>query len=356
MTNRPDNKPARLKDVAKLAGVAPATVSRLMNGGITLPEGTARRIWDAAAALDYRPNPIARSLGRGKSDTVGLALPDLSNPFFGQLAAHLEIAAMAAGRSLILSSTMNSLEGELRTIERLERGYFDVLLFVTNRTDDGRLAEAINRNAGRIVLLDEDVPGTNVPKVFSDNRMGGRLAGQALAKAAHSRIVYIAGPERLMSTEERGAGLREGAPDAQIDVVHCADYTADCGRIGTEKALRLHPAVTGLFFGSDTLMLGGLATIRAAGLEIGRDVAIISFDDVEPLEFFNPPVPAIGHRMDELAMCSIQAAVAAMANVGSSATAQGPCRETLVPVRLVPRTGLALTVGATPTLINLPED
>jgi LacI family transcriptional regulator len=142
-------RPATLKDVAQMAGVSPTTVSRFLSGAITLPDGTAQRIHGAAAALAYRPNPIARSLGRGVSDTIGLALPDLSNPFFGQLAALIEERAKSAGRLVMLASTANNLDEERRVIERLERGYFDALLLATNSTDDGRLAAAINASPGR---------------------------------------------------------------------------------------------------------------------------------------------------------------------------------------------------------------
>lgn len=326
-----------MRDVAALAGVAPATVSRFLNGSITLPKETSTRIRAATAELNYRPNPVARSLGRGVTDTIGLALPDLSNPFFGQLAAHLDEAAGAAGRSLSLSSTRNDLDRELKTIERLERGYFDVLLLATNRVDDGRLAGAINRNAARIVLLDEDVPGVDVPKVFSDNHMGGRLAGEMLAAAGHERIAYIGGPEGVMSAAERGAGLAAGASGARINAIYRADYTTACGRSATQEVLDRHPDVTGIFFGSDTLLLGGLTVLRAAGWRPGAEISVVSFDDVGPLDFFDPPISAIGHRMQDLARHSIEAALAAAAGTARGA----PYPRIMVPVTPVVRASVA---------------
>lgn len=331
-TQRPQR--ARLKDVAERAGVAPATVSRFLNGAITLPQDTAAKIHNAAAELAYRPNPFARSLGRGVSDTIGLALPDLSNPFFGQLASHIEVAARAAGRSVMLAATLNDLDDELRAIDRLERGAFDVLMLATNHADDGVLADAINRNARRVVLLDEDVPGTHVAKVFSDNEQGGRLVGRALADAGHRRVAYIGGPKGVMSAEQRRAGFQDGF-NGQVVVVRCTDYVAPCGASATAEALRNDPSLTGVFFGSDTLLLGGLPVLRQTGLRIGRDVSVVSFDDVGPLAFFDPPISAVRHRMDKLASGAIAAALAGMAPKDQL----GPS-EIRVPVELIIRSSL----------------
>lgn len=318
MTQDSPRMPARIRDVATLAGVSPATVSRYLNGTMTLPAATGARISEAARELRYRPNPAARSLGRGVTDVIGLALPDIANPFFGQLAAALEEAALAVGRTVLLSSTRNLLDRELMTIERLERGHFDALLLATNRPDDGRLADAIRRNAARIVLLDEDVPGVDVPKVFSDNRGGARMAGRMLVEAGHRRIACIGGPTGLMSADERAAGLAEAAADCSVVSVTCTDYTAACGQQATARLIVEHPEVTGIFFGSDILMLGGLVALRAAGRQVGRDFSVVSFDDVGPLEFFAPPISAIRHRVADLARHSIAAAVRATEGGGAA--------------------------------------
>jgi LacI family transcriptional regulator len=319
MTQRQPRLPARIRDVAALAGVSPATVSRYLNGTMKLPAETGARISAAALELRYRPNPVARSLGRGVTDVIGLALPDIANPFFGQLAAALEEAALPVGRTVSLSSTRNLLDRELMTIERLERGHYDALILATNRPDDGRLAEAIRRNAARIVLLDEDIPGVNVPKVFSDNRTGGLLAGRLLVEAGHRRIAYIGGPRGLMSADDRGAGLAEAAGHCDLVSIACEDYTADCGQRATAQLIASHPDVTAVFFGSDALLLGGLVALRTAGRQVGRDCSVVSFDDVGPLEFFAPPITAIRHRIADLARHSIAAAIRATEGGGAEA-------------------------------------
>ena len=158
------NKPPSLQHVAKAAKLSPATVSRYLNGSLTLPKETADRIDAAIATLNYRPNPHARSLSRGKSDTIGLVIPDIANPFFAKLAAAVEHYADAEGMALMLCSTLNRPERELDYLERLRRNYVDGLLFTTNHRDEqGTLAKAINSSAN-IVVMDEDVDDVAVPK------------------------------------------------------------------------------------------------------------------------------------------------------------------------------------------------
>jgi LacI family transcriptional regulator len=147
------SKPPSLQHVAKAAGLSPATVSRYLNGSLVLPKETAARIDAAIAALNYRPNPHARSLSRGKSDTIGLVIPDIANPFFARLAAAVEKYADAAGIALMLCSTLNRPERELDYVERLRRNYVDGLLFTTNHQDEnGALAAAINASANIVVM------------------------------------------------------------------------------------------------------------------------------------------------------------------------------------------------------------
>ncbi|WP_102224803.1 LacI family DNA-binding transcriptional regulator [Acidimangrovimonas sediminis] len=339
MTKAP-GKTARLKDVALRAGLAPATVSRFLNQSITLPDETAQRIRAAIAELNYRPNPIARSLSRGRSDTIGLALPDIANPFFSHLAAAAEVAARAGARTVVLSSTMNTLEGEIRTFDRLGQGLFDGLLFATNHIDeDGTLARLVNANAGRVVLVDEDIPDSRVPKVFSDNVQGGRLAGEALTDAGHRTIAYIGGPDRLMSTIERGAGLaqaiRAAGPDARVAAELTGDYTHEHGRRAMRRVLDTMPEVTGVFFGSDTIFMGALEVLRDAGLRLGREISAVTFDDAAPLGFLDPPVTAIRHSIDRIAAEAFALLEEAITTTGSDG-AIAP-RTLRIPVACIPR-------------------
>ncbi|MGN6582184.1 MAG: LacI family DNA-binding transcriptional regulator, partial [Rhizobiaceae bacterium] len=187
-------KVTRLIDVAQHAGVSVATVSRHLNGHIQLPVDTVARIESAIRELGYRPNPYARSLSRGRSDTIGLVIPDIANPYFALLASAVERAAGPHGLAVVLCVTLNQSEREHEYLQRLGRNHLDGLIFLTNHAADEALAKAINEASRRVVILDEDVKKARGPKIFGDNEQGGYLAGRHLVEAGHRRLAFIGGP------------------------------------------------------------------------------------------------------------------------------------------------------------------
>ena len=302
-------KPPSLQDVATRALVSPATVSRYINGSLTLPADTAGRIDAAIAALGYRPNPHARSLSRGKSDMVGLVIPNIENPFFAQLAAAVETAAAEAGLAVMLCSTFNRLERELDYLARLSHNFVDGLLFATNHPDNGILADKVN-SAGNIILIDEDIDDTHAPKIFSDNYQGGLLAGRHLAEMGHTELAFVGGSGQIMSTRERARGLADGAsavnPDARVKAHYFGAYTIPHGQAAMTALLAEHPEVTAAFVSSDEIMFGALSVMRERGVVMGRDLSIVTFDDAGPLAFFDPPVTAIRQPIADIGRQAVQ--------------------------------------------------
>lgn len=138
-----------LKEVAHAAGVSVPTVSRFLNGSLRLPEPTVRRIETAIETLGYRPNPHARRLSLGRSDTIGLVVPDIANPFFALLVATVEEEADRRGLGVSLFATLNRPGREISYLQLIEKNHVDGLIFMTNHPDDGRLADLINLGAPR---------------------------------------------------------------------------------------------------------------------------------------------------------------------------------------------------------------
>ncbi len=296
-------KSPTLGDVARAAKLSAAAVSRHLNGSLQLPPETVRRIEAAVTALHYRPNPLARSLSLGRSNMIGLLLPEIANPFFSQIAAAVEAAADAEGLGVMLCSSLNKQGREIDYIGRLRRNLVDGLLFATNHADDGSLAAAINEAPG-VVILDEDVEGTEVPKVFSDNRQGGHLAGAHLIAAGHRRMAYFGGPRDLMSTRERRSGfvraIRQGGPDCALAFECCGAYSREHGEAALERLLDEHPDVTAVFAASDEITIGLAGALRRRGPRLGADLSVVSFDDVGPLDLLDPPVTAIRQPVGEI--------------------------------------------------------
>ena len=308
-------KPPSLQDVARAAGLSPATVSRFLNGSLHLPPETAERINSAIATLNYRPNPHARSLSRGRSDTIGLVVPDVANPFFARLAAAVEHHAGQAGLGLMLCSSVNRQTRELDYIERLRRNHVDGLLFTTNHQDEHQaLRRAIDANRN-IVVMDEDVEGTSVPQVFSDNLLGGRLAARHFLAAGHRRLAYVGGPRNIMTSRERARGFSEEAVTRGGEIVTelFGHYTMDYGRAAMEMLIDAYPEVTAVFIGADQVMYGMAQVAKERGKRLGADLSIIAYDDVGPLSLLDPPVTAIHQPVEDIGRIGFELLMARMA-------------------------------------------
>ena len=205
------SKPSTIRDVAQKAGLSVATVSRYLNKQLRLPPQTAIRVDLAVGKLAFRPNAIARRLSIGASETLGFITSDIAHPFFAAIASAAEAEAMALGYTLAMFNTRNQLTQELNFLSRIDDQQVDGVLFLTNHTDDGRLRDKIARTR-HVVLLDEDVAGTTVPKLFADSEGGARLATRHLIASGHRSIAFVAGPRGLRSSRERARGFRRKWP------------------------------------------------------------------------------------------------------------------------------------------------
>lgn len=331
-------KRVTLGEVAAAAGLSPAAVSRYLSGTLSLPKATGHRIETAIRRLGYRPNHHARSLSRGRSDAIGLVISDIDNPFFSKLAAAVERAADARGIAVMLCSTSNKLDRELRYIETLGAGVVDGLMFATNHHDaDGTLARAINESA-RIVLIDEDVPNTTVSKIFCDNRQGGYLAGKHLIEAGHRRIAYIGGPSDLMSASERAEGLHQAVAEAGTDTAIVAEYfgeySSTFGSSAMTEIIDSTAKATAIFAGSDEILIGVLKAASARQVTVPSDLSIVTFDDVGPLELLSPPITAIRQPIQEIGRIAFEKIMAAIELEVPATTQQ-------LPVQLVQRKSIA---------------
>ena len=327
-----DRKPARLEDVAAEAGLSPAAVSRYLSGKLSLPAATSERIDEAVRKLAYKPNPHASGLSRGRADAIGLVVPDIANPFFARLAAEIEREVDALGLALVLGVTLNRAGRELEYIERLRRNHVDSLIFMTNHVGTARLAREINA-ARSVVLVDEDIAGTNVPKVFCDNERGGYLATRHLIEAGHRRLGFVGGPMGMYTNTLRLGGyrkaIRESGPGTESVFESFNDYTREGGRLATQELLASASGATALFYTSDAALLGGLEILGSAMVSVPGTMSLISFDDVEPLSLLHPPVTAIHQPLAEMGRRSVKAVLGHSSLTRSS--------EDLVPISLVIR-------------------
>ena len=289
--------PASLKDVAREAGLSPAAVSRHLNGSLELPEETRERIEAAVRRLGYRPNPHARRLSLGRSDTITLIVPDIANPFFATLAATVERAASERGMIMQLHATSNLEERELAVLELAADNRSDGVVFCTNRKPGRDVADAIG-TLPRAVIVDEAVPGAQAPQIFADNEQGGYLAGRHLARWGHSQVAYLGGDPALMSTRLRAEGLERGLREASGAVeaavhVFSGRHDVASGRALAAELLDANGSETAIFVGSDELAIGVIETLRERGIRIPQDMSLVSFDGARALHLYDPPITVV---------------------------------------------------------------
>jgi LacI family transcriptional regulator len=328
---------ATIQDVAATAGVSKATVSRYVNRRIELPAATAARIDAAIAKHDYRPNLLARRLSTGRTDAIGLVVPEIREPFFAELASAVEDEADRHGYTIFISSTRSDREREIASLNRLRDHHVDGLIMLTNTPDDGTMARLV-RKRRNVVLLDEDIPGVDVPKVFVENTQGARRATEHLIAFGHKRIAFLGGPLKLLSSEERFAGyseaMREGGLEVPLAYVHRGSFAPDFAQGAVYELLALRSPPTAIFASSDYLAIGALTGLRQARIAVPDEMSLISFDDSPLGALLTPPLTAIRQPIAALGRHGVLALHALMRRKPTP-------RLTRLPVELIERASVS---------------
>lgn len=326
-----------LSDVAAAAGVSRTTVSRYLSGSITLPQTTRDRIDSAILALDYRPNLLAKRLSTGRAEAIGLVTPEIDNPFFARLAAAVEAEADKHGYAVNLSSTQGDPAREMAAIRRMRDGHVDGMVLITGRPDDGRLARHLVQD-DKVVLLDEDVPGVGLCRVFARNEQGAYLATRHLIEAGHRHIAFLGGPPGLMSVRERWDGFARAMGEAGLSIapedVHLRDYSRAFGEEAARRILARSPRPTAIFASSDYLAIGVLTAFHKAGVRVPEDISLVGFDDMPFADLLNPPLTTIRQPVARMGRIAFQLLLALM-------TGQPAAPLTRLPVELITRGSVA---------------
>jgi len=333
---------ATLSDVAEEAGVSTTAVSRYLNNRIELPRATRERIDTAIAKLNYRPNLLAKRLSTGRTEAIGLVVPEISNPFFAELAAAVEADAQRHGYAVYMSSTLGDRVREIDAIQRLQDRHVDGLIMMTNEPDDGSLAEILSKQRN-VVLLDEDIPGVSLPRIFVENEEGGYLATRHLIMAGHRDIAIVSGPKNLMSVRERLAGFERGMAEAGLTVrpgwTLLGDYSRDYGRSAAALLFANINRPTAVLACSDYIAIGMLSAARQMGVHVPRDVSLVGFDDMPFAELVDPPLTTVRQPIAEMGRAAFGQLLALMNNADV-------VPQTRLPVELIIRQSVR-TLGET---------
>jgi LacI family transcriptional regulator len=291
--------PVTLRDVARLAGVHPATASRALNDETRalVNAKTAKRVLHAAAELGYRPNPIARGLKTNRSYTIGVLIPDLTNPLFPPILRGIEDRLEEAGYTALIANTDNDPAREALDTETMLARQVDGIITATARRDDAAIDE-LCRHSVPVVLVNRWLPDVPLSSATPDDRHGQRLAVEHLIDLGHRGIAHLAGPLDLSTGSERMAGAVDAMRRAGLepDPSLIAAGTAFTESEGVRLARRLLDSgreVTAIAAANDLLALGALDVLAERGIDCPGTVSIVGFNDMPFADRFQPPLTTI---------------------------------------------------------------
>ena len=289
-----------IREVAKLAGVSPATVSRVINGTAKVSAEKRARVLEAISATDFVPNEVARSLYRKSAKLIGLIIPSITNPYFTQVASIIESIASDHGYRVFLCVAGDDVEKEQAAIQTLVSMNADgIIIASTNEA----IAPYLDMCQIPVVALDTLFVTSRVEaNVCCDHYQGGRLAMEHLIDCGCEKIVCIKGPQRIFSAKARYEGYRDVCRERGItERTVCCDYDFHAGLSMTEELLRLFPDVDGIIACNDVVALSTYKILHRKNIAVPGQVQLIGFDDIAWSSLFTPALTTVSQPIEQMA-------------------------------------------------------
>ncbi|MBU3126147.1 LacI family transcriptional regulator [Clostridium tagluense] len=286
-----------MKDIAEMAGVSKATVSMVMNKkDASISEVTRKRILKIAKEMSYIPNSIARSLSTKKSGTIGIILPDITNPFFSEMVRAIEDKAERLEYNLIICNTDNDIEKEQKYIELLISKLIDGIIFMSGGKSNESITILKNNNVP-FVLVDRYIEGYKDDYgVFCLNKQGVIDGVQYLYEKGNRKIVFVKGREDIEISKQRLEGYIDAMKNYGIydeKYIFEGDFNVEGGIIATKKIISCFHDLDAIFYSNDMMALGGMKILLRNDYKIPRDISIIGFDNIHISEIIEPELTTI---------------------------------------------------------------
>ena len=308
MTDKPAHK-ITIVDVAAEAGVSYGTVSRVINNDIHVKQETRERVVNAMQQLGFVANRQARSLAGGKSNSIGVLVPDLGTGYIGEIIRGIDAELGLSNLDLILYTTHRTASKEANYVANLAKGMVDGLLLVLPRNPADYIGTLTNRNLP-FVLIDHQGIGSDCPAVGATNWQGAYNATEYLIKLGHERIGFITGWMDLGCAVDRLDGYRSALRTHHIpdmpELVYEGSFFQPDGYAGASVFLDLPTPPTAIFASNDVMAMGAMDAVRNRSLRVPEDISLLGFDDIPQASLVHPALTTVRQPLEQMGRVATQ--------------------------------------------------
>ncbi len=302
---------ATIHDVASLAGVSIATVSRVINGTSLVSEVKAKRVREAITALSFIPHSAARGLATKKTKTIGLILPEISGFYFSPLLRGVEECLRGKGYDLLVQSTVATPEGTEIPILKLGDHNTDGLLVFAASMSEAEIARLHLRGFPMVLLHQSPPQGLPIPCVTIENKAGAiKIINHLIDVHGYKKIALLAGPESEEDSHWRELGYREALSSHQIpfdpELIFEGHFDTSVAQASVSEMLNRGISIDAIFTGDDDSATGAITAIKHAGLRVPEDIAVVGFDDVYISQYLSPPLTTIHAPIEQAGYAAAQ--------------------------------------------------
>jgi len=294
---------ASIRDVAARAGVSVTTVSHTLNGTRFVSAAARAKVHEAAHALGYVPSEVARGLKHNTTRTLGMLVPNNSNPYFAEIIRGVEHHCYGAGYSLLLCNSNDDAHQQADHLRVLAERRVDGIVLVASGTDDA-IVDVCKDLRLPLVLVDREIDSIAVDLIEVDHAAGGDLATAHLLAMGHARVACIVGPADLRPSQQREAGWRRALARAGVtpraDEIVRGDFSPESGAAAMRRLLKASHRPTAVFVCNDMMAIGALHAAHEAGIAVPRELSVVGFDDIELAAYTSPPLTTVAQPKEAI--------------------------------------------------------
>jgi LacI family transcriptional regulator len=298
-----------MKQVAERAGVSISTVSHVINNTRVVSDEVRRRVQGIIAEMRYVPSAVARSLKNDKTNTIGVLVPNSSNPYFAELIRWIEDAAFELGYNIILCNAHGGAQKQTAYLRLLMEKRIDGLVLVASGADDEQDLLLRSHESVPIIQLERALPGLDADLVLAGQEEGAYQATRHLIELGHRAIACVSGPVDLPRSRERVGGYLRAMREAGLDVpdgdILNVEFTSAGGHAAFGSLLARPQRPSAVFVTSDLMAIGGLCAASSAGVRVPGELSVVGYDDIGAASYAAPPLTTIAPPKREMARLAI---------------------------------------------------